>query len=319
MIYNMKLVKEVVNGIDMDLAFIEYKASVYGEMATYLSDNDCSHGTDLINKIKNGMDSYVNNLKNDLCEIENICREISDLAKKSYKEKKDISSMITINKKKIFISNIKDQYDFIYAIGFDEYKKLYKYGIIEANINKGKFGKIISKIGFSDDSELIKYADFKIYFKGLLNEFNNPKSIEELKSLKKKVNNELSELFYTKNLKKYLINESDSINRSTGIEGLEILKKLNQSYDINMVKIKLLSSGYSVDNNQFIELVRSEISCRNYLDKINKLDGMEDKDIKDIYTKSVKEKSQQVEFLMNELNMNSTDLEIAVSKINGEV
>ena len=318
MLYNRKLIREVVNRLDMDLAFTEYKVSVYGEISNYLADNNCADGVNLVNKAKQEMDNYVKNLKNDLVEIENICAEISIIIKKMYTEKKDIPSMITIYNKDIFISRTEKQYGFIYAIGFDEHKKIYKYGIIEGDINKGKFYKSKNIIGFSEDSELTRYANFKTYFIDLISDFNNTKSIEELEYLKTSIDNELLGLFYTEDLRTYLACKSELIKKLTGISGLDILRKLYQSYDINRVRIKLSLSGYSVDNSQLVKLVRAELSSRRALDEINKLVDIEDEEIKESYTELANEKSKEVEFLKRELNMSSSELEIAISKVNSE-
>ncbi len=318
MLYNRKLVREVINILDIDLTFTEYKVSVYDEITSYLSDNNCTDGVNLVNMAKQQMDNYVKNLKNDLLEIENIYAEMSSIIKNLFTEKKDIPSILTINNKDIFISKTEKQYGFIYAIGFDEYKKIYKYGIIEGEIKKGKFYKLRNKIGFSEDSELTRYADFKTYFDDSINEFNNAKSIEKLDYLRKSMDNELMRFFDTEDLRKYLVCKNELINKLTGIKGINILSMLYQSYDINRVRIKLSLNGYSVDNSQLIELIRSEVSCRRVLDEIDKLDDLEDADMKKSYTELANETSKEVEFLKRELNMSSAELEIAISKVNSE-
>jgi len=318
MLYERMLTKEVINKYDIDLACTEYKASIYEEIASYLVDNNCSDGVNLVNKSKDEIDNFVTKLKTDLDEIENICIEIATLIKNLYVDKQDIPLTMIINNKNIFISYKERAYGFIYSIEFDEYKKLYKYGIIKANVNKGKLSNIESKIGFSDDSNLERYADFKNYFNSLLNEFDNCKSIEELDFLKMNVNNELSRLFYTEDLRIYLFDNNEEINKLTGIKGIDIVQELYQIYDINKVKIKLILNGYSIKDNKLIELVRYRRSYKELLDEIEKLDDSKDKDIKDIYIESVKGKSQKIQYLMKELNMGSAELEIAIDKVNSE-
>lgn len=316
MLFERKLIKEVNNKYEMDLAFIEYKASVYDEVASYLSENNCSEGMRLVNKAKEEIDNFIITLKNDLVEIENICSEITKLIKDLYTKKHDIPQTMIINNKNIFISREGEIYGFIYLIGFDEYKKQYRYGIIKANINKGKLYNEDMKIGFSNDSNLERYTDFKSYFKSILNDFDNCKSIEDLDFLNKNITNELSRLFYTDNLEIYLIKNSDKMHKLTGIKGSEIVQKLYEIYDINKVKIKLISNGYLIEDDRLINLVRARRSCIKLLSEIEKLDDIEDKEIKEIYVEGVKEESQQVELLMRELNINSEELEIAVDKVN---
>lgn len=319
MLFERKLIKEVNNKYDMDLAFIEYKASVYDEIASYLSENNCSEGMRLVNKAKEEIDNFIITLKNDLVEIENICSEITKLIKDLYTKKHDIPQTMIINNKNIFISREGEIYAFVYLIGFDEYKKQYRYGIIKANINKGKLYNEDKKIGFSNDSNLERYTDFKSYFKSILNDFDNCESIEALDFLKKSVHSELARLFYTDDLRTYLVENNETIYKLTGIKGVEILRELYKIYDINKVKIKLTSNGYSIEDDRLIELVRSRQSCIKLLAEIQKLDDGEEKKIKDILIKSVKEKSQDVELLMKELNISSVELEIAVDKVNSTI
>lgn len=319
MLYDRKLVKEVNSLTDWDLSSTEYKISVYDEISSYLADNNCSQGVNLVNKAKQEMNNYVKDIKQDLVEIENIYAEMSKLIKNLNDEKNNIPSMMTINNKEIFISHFEGKYGFIYLIGFDKFKKLYKYGIIEANINKGKFYKLNSKIGLSYDGNLVRYADFKNYFNDLIKEFNNAKSIEDLDFLNKCINNELSELFNTKDLREYLAYNSEHLNKLTGISGFYIMRTLYQSYDINRVKIKLILNGYSIENDKFIELVRNELSFRKTLDYLNNSNATEDEEIKNIYNKSLKKESKRVEVLMKELNISSAELEIAVNKVDSEL
>jgi len=163
-IFKRKLVKVIKNSIDIDLASTEYKISVYEEISTYLSDNNCVEGMNLVNKRKNKMDDYVNNIKRDLSELGKLCRDLETLVKDSYKEKKSISSILTINDREIYVCNIEKRYYFIYSIGYEEYFKLYKYGIIEVERINGRSCRIESEIGFSHEKNLDKYNDFKIYF-----------------------------------------------------------------------------------------------------------------------------------------------------------
>ncbi|MFW2491597.1 hypothetical protein ACN077_24025 [Clostridium chromiireducens] len=50
--------------------------------------------------------------------------------------KQVININIIINNQQMYISNLGSNYSFIYPIDFDDYKKLYKYGIIKADINE---------------------------------------------------------------------------------------------------------------------------------------------------------------------------------------
>lgn len=316
MLYERKLIKEVINENDVDLILTEYRASVYAEIANYLAENNCNDGMNLVNKSKEEIINFVTTTKNALSEMEDICNEITKLIKNLYIEKQDIPSTIIVENRNIFISNDEDKYAFIYSIGFNEYKKLYIYGIIKAKINKGEFCKIESKIGFSNDSNLERYADFKNYYSSMLNEFNNCKSIKELDFLKKNVNDELLKLFCTDNLKKYLLENNERIYKLTGIEGIKIIQELYQIYDINRIKIKLISNGYSIEENKLIELIRLKNICIKLIKEIEKLDDIEDKDIREICIKNLQKKNKQIEFLMKELNMSSAELEIAIDKVN---
>jgi hypothetical protein len=315
MIFERKLVKVVRSIMDIDLAFTEYKVSVYDEISTFLSDNNCMDGVNLVNKRKKQMASYVHNIKNDLAEIDNICKEISVLVKDLYKQKKSIPAIMNINNKKIYISIMEKNYSLIYSIEPDEYTKLFKYGIIEAEISKGRFYKTESKIGLSAEDNLVDCVNFKIYFNELLKEFNNVKNLEDLDFLKNKINYELSRLFSTENLREYLANKSEDINKLAGISGFDILRELHESYDIKRVKIILFSKGYSIENDKFIEAVRAESSCKKILDCLNNPDETEN----DIYAKELKKQSVKVKSLLNEINMSSGELEIAVSKVNSEI
>ena len=316
MLYDRKIMGEVINNCDIELPFIEYKASIYDEIVKYLSDNNCSEGAILVNNIKEKIDNYAISIKDDLDEIEHICIELSEIIKKMYSEKKEILKNIIINNRNIFISKEEGRYSFIYSIGFDEYKMQYKYGVIKGNINKGKFYDIKRKIGFSNDSNLEQYADFKSYFKSILDDFDNCKNIESLEFLNNNVTNELSELFYTDNSSEYLIKNSDEIFRLTGIDGIEIIKEIYKAYDIKKVKIKLITNGYSIEDNRLIELIRTKRSYIKLLSKLNKLDDPDDIEIKDIYDETIDKESKEVEFLMKELNISSGELEIAIDKVN---
>lgn len=318
MLYDRKIMREVINKNDMELPCIEYKASIYDEVASYLSDNNCSKGAMLVNKVKEKIDNYVITIKNDLDEIENICIKLSDLIEKLYIENKDIPATISINDKNIFISQEEGKYSFIYSIGLDEYKMQYRYGIIKGNINKGRFYDVKSKIGFSSDSNLERYIDFKCYFEGILNDFNSCSSIEALDYVNQNVISELAKLFYTDNLKRYLIKNSDEIYKLTGIDGIQIIQKLYEAHDSNKIKIKLISNEYSIEDNRLIELIRSRQSCIELLKEIKKLDDINDKDMKDAYIESVKMKNEKVEFLMNELDISLEELEIVIDKVNSE-
>lgn len=316
MLYDRKIIREVINKFDMELPIIEYKASVYEEVMSYLSENNCIEGVRLLNEIKEKIDSYVITIKNDLDEIENICIELSAIIKKMYIEKKEISAAIMINNRNIFINKEEGRYSFIYSIGFDEYKMQYRYGIIKGNTNKGKFYNVKSKIGFSDDSNLERYADFKSYFESILGDFDNCKSIKALDFLNNNVTKELSDLFYADDLAASLIKNSDEIFKSTGIEGVQIIQELYKAYDINKVKIKLILNGYPNEDNRLIELIRTRCSYMKLLNEMEQLDDIKDNDIKDIYFRSIEEKNEKVKFLMKGLNMNLGELEIAIDKVN---
>lgn len=315
MLYDRKIIGEVINNRDMELPLIEYKASIYDEIVKYLSENNCSEGVMLVNNVEEKIDNYVISIKDDLDEIQYICIELSEIIKKKYIEKK-ILKHIAINNRNIFISEEEGRYSFIYSIGFDEYKMQYRYGIIKGNINKGKFYDVKSKIGFSNDINLERYADFKSYFKSTLGDFDNCESIEALESLNDNVTKELSELFYTDNLSGYLIRNSDEIFRLTGIDGIQIIKELYKAYDIKKVKIKLITNGYSIEDNRLIELIITKRSYIKLLNENNELDDPEDIEIKDIYAESIDKESKKVEFLMNELNISLGELEIAIDKVN---
>lgn len=316
MLYDRKIMREVISKSDMELPFIEYKASVYEEVANYLSENNCSEGVRLLNKAKEKIDNYIITIKNDLNEMKNICIELSEVIKKLYVEKKDIPTTIVINNKNIFISKEEERYSFIYSIGFDEFKMQYRYGIIKGNINKGKFYDVKSKIGFSNDSNLERYADFRSYFGSILADFNNCKSIEELDFLKKSIKDELSKLFYTDNLRMYLVKNNEEIYKLTEIQGIEIAQQLYKIYDINKVKIKLISNGYKIDDNRLIDLIRYRQSYIKLLEEVKKLDDINDNEIKDIYAESIKEEKNKVELLMKELDISLGELEIAIDKVN---
>lgn len=317
MLYDRKLIKEVINKYDFELAAIEERANAYGEAANYLSENNCIEGMKLISKEKQAMDEFTLTLKQDLVEIDSVCSEISILISKLHNEKEDIPIMITTNNHYIFVSYIGYIYSFIYLIGFDQYKKLYKYGIIKAHINEGKFNKKESKIGFTSEKNLEKYADFKFYFYSLINNFNNCKSLEELDLLKKNINSELGDLFYTDDLSVYLIRNSESISNIAGISGIDIAQKLYENYDVNRVRIKLSLSEYSSKDNKIIDLVRGKLSCISLSNEIEKLDDVKDKGAIEMYTKIINDKNNEVEDLMKELNMSFTELEIIIDKVNG--
>lgn len=316
MLYERKLIKEVINKYDFEISSIEVKASTYAEAANYLLENDCIEGANLLNKAKQEMDEFTVTLKRDLIEIEDVCSEIDKMIHKLNGAKEDITSSIIIKNQQIYISNLGNDYSFIYQIGFDDYKKLYKYGIIKADIYEGKFNKKESKIGFSSEKDIEKYANFKAYLDGLINTFNNCKSIEELDLLKKNINNELAPLFYTDDLRIYLINNSELVGELTGISGIDLAQKLHKSYEINRVRIKLSLNRYSPEDNKIIELVRARLACISLSEKIDKLDEIEDKDFVDMYAKIIIDKNSEMEALMKDLNMSLAELELAISKVN---
>lgn len=318
MLYDRKIMREVINKNDMELPCIEYKASIYDEVASYLSDNNCSKGTMLVNKVKEKIDNYVITIKTDLDEIENICIKLSDLIEKLYIENKDIPATISINDKNIFISQEEGKYSFIYSIGLDEYKMQYRYGIIKGNINKGKFYDVKSKIGFSSDSNLERYIDFKCYFEGILNDFNSCSSIEALDYVNQNVISELAKLFYTDNLKIYLIKNSDEIYKLTGIDGRQIFEELHEAYDTNKIKIMLISNGYLIEDARLVELIRTKCSQTKLLNEIKKLDDINDILVKNIYIESMGAENEKVEVLMKELNISLEELEIVIDKVNSE-
>lgn len=316
MFCDMKVLQEIKNQIDLDLATIEYNASVYDEISGYLLGNNCIQGANLVKKAKQKMDVYVDGIKLDLNEIEKICDVIPVIIKRLDTEKENIPSMMVINNREVFISYFEDRYSFIYLIGFDDFKKLYKYGIIEVDINKGKLSKLNSKIGLSDDSNLAKYLDFKIYFRDLVNKFNYAENIEDLNYLRDSINGQLSKIFKTKSLREYLVDKSKYINELVGISGVQIMQDLYKAYDINRIRIKLILNGYSINDSRLIELVRAELSCRTMKDILNDFSEMENESIGDIYTKALKEENEKVKFLMKELNINFSQLKIIINKVN---
>lgn len=319
MIFKRKLVKVIKNSIDVDLASTEYKISVYEEISTYLSDNNCVEGMNLVNKRKNKMDDYVNNIKRDLSELGKLCRDLETLVKDSYKEKKSISSILTINDREIYVCNIEKSYYFIYSIGYEEYLKLYKYGIIEVERINGRACRIESEIGFSHEKNLDKYNDFKIYFNEQVTKLNNVKYLNDLEILRDKINTDLSGIFYTKDLREYLAFKSEEVYRLTGISGIDILRTLRESYDIKRVKIKLLLNNYSIENDKFIEAVIAELSCKKIQENLNDPDLMEDEKLKPILTKALERDRDRINLLLNEINMGLDELEIAVSKVDSEI
>ncbi|QAA33566.1 hypothetical protein [Clostridium manihotivorum] len=311
MIFEDKLVKIVENKIDLDLATTEYKVSVYDEIETYLSENNCSEGIYLVNKRKLEMSAYVEGIKNDLAELEEICNNIEVALKNLNKENDRYQSIININSKKVYISKINDNYSFIYLIGYDYYTKLYKYGIIEAEVYKDKLRKIKKKIGFAHEDNLVDYTDFKVYFNESLRKFNEAGNLGDLDFIRDKINKDLAELFNTESLEKYLVVNSEHIKKLTDISGYEIFSKLYENYDLNRVKIRLILAGYSTDNVKFIDLVRTKIHCNNVLDYLK-----DQKENNDFYRITFEKDNEKINFLLKELNMSLAELEIAVDKLN---
>lgn len=314
MLYNRKLEEEVLSIKNMDLISTEFKASIYDEIANYLSDNGCTEGMNLVNNIKQQMNDYANSLSKDLHEIEDVFAEICGLFQRVKCEKQDMPKIFTINNREVFINYINEKYVFIYYIGFDDYKKLYKYGIIQSNVNGRKLFKLNSKIGFSKEPDLNKYLDFKVCFNELLHRLGEAKSVEALNSVMQNIKNELSELFYVKDIDKFLIKKSKEIKESIGISGIDIYSELKERYDINKIKIKLTLIGCSVENDKIIELIGLELSRISLLKEIDRLD--DDKGLKHIYTCEVEEENYRIDTLLRELNMSLDDLEKLLRKIN---
>ena len=82
MLYDRKIMGEVINNCDIELPFIEYKASIYDEIVKYLSDNNCSEGAILVNNIKEKIDNYAISIKDDLDEYKDNLISSRKLVKK---------------------------------------------------------------------------------------------------------------------------------------------------------------------------------------------------------------------------------------------
>lgn len=313
MFYKSKLKNEVASLQNPEILSIELKIEVYNEIVDYLEENNCTQGVNLINKVKQKMIAYISDIKTDLYEIENVFRELSSVFKKTNDEKYYMPKEFVINNKEIFMEYIDYRYTFIYAIGFDNYKDLYKHGIIEAKINKGRMEKLSSKIVFSEDADLRKYMDFKEYFNDLLGNLRDAKSLKDLDLVMKDISDELIEIFYLKDLMDICIKRDRIIEKTKGISGIDIYRTLYSNYHTYKIKLKLNLIGYPVTDNRVIELIKLELSQRKLLIEINKEDVENDYvDLDDIINKQ----DEEIKALMKETNINKVEINNIINKIN---
>ncbi len=223
---------------------------------------------------------------------------------------------ITISNKEIFINCINEKYNFIYTIGFDDYKNLYKYGIIEASAKKTKLIKLNSKIGFSEEVNLSKYLDFKTYLNSLLHRLEEAQNLKDLDEAMQTINKDLSELFAAKDLESFLVEKDKVIKETIGISGIHMYRTLYNIYTTTKIKIALILIGYHIEENTIIELIKLELSRRSLLEEISKEDTEVDQhSLKDVVYTALKEQDKKIEILMKEVNIDVDELNRLVKEI----
>ncbi len=313
MFYKNKLKNEITSLLNPEILSIELKLEVYNEIVDYLEENNCTQGVNLISKVREKMINYISDLKTDLREIENIFCELSNILKKNNNKEDYKIKKIKINNKEIFMEHIEDKYIFIYPIGFDNYKKLYKHGIIEAKINKTIMQELSSKIVFSEESDLSKYLDFKEYFNDLLSNLRDAESLEDLDLVMKDISDELIKIFYLENLRDICIKRYGIIEKTKGISGVEIYSTLYENYNTYKMKLKLNIIGYLSTDNRVMELIKLELSQRKLLIEINKEDIG---DYYDEFNNIINKQEEEIKVLMKETSMNKVEINNIINKIN---
>lgn len=267
----------------------------------------------LINKVRERTIAYISDLKTDLHEVENIFCELSYIIKKANDEECYMAKNLKINNKEISMKHIEDKYIFTYPIGFDNYKKLYKHGIIEAKINKTIMKKLSSKIVFSEESDLSKYLDFKEYLDELLSNLRDAESLKDLDLAMKDISDELIKIFYLEDLRDICTKQSEIIEKTKGISGVGIYSTLYENYNTCKIKLKLNIIGCPVTDNRVIELIKLELSQRELLIEINK-DSIEDD--YDYLNDIINKQEEEIKALMKETNINKAEINNIINKIN---
>ncbi|MDF2883035.1 MAG: hypothetical protein K0R54_3592 [Clostridiaceae bacterium] len=316
-LYN-KFQQEVDSLINMNLAITEYKVSIYDEMSKYLLEKKCANGSVLIDKAKNKMDRYVKNLKQDLIDIEDIFNQISIFIDNLFKDNQIIPKKFNIGNGEIYKIVTNENYTFMYYIGFDDFKNLHKYGVIDVSVNKRKINKLHSKIIFSEKIDLNMYIDFKIYFQELVNKFDKVNTVDKLNVINNKIQNKLLDFFNIygdENLHLFLIKDSKKVEKIVGISGNEISKLLIETFRYTKIKIKLISKGYEIKSTDFLELIDLQLIIMNCQKELIKCIKNKEEEFKDIYEKSIESNSKEIETLKKKLNISTEKLNEIVNEI----
>lgn len=145
----------------------------------------------------------------------------------------------------------------------------------------------------------------------ILEKFNGCNDLEKLKIFNSSIKEELANIFFTNDLRMYLFDNNEQIEKEIGISGTEIAKELYQTYEFNAIKIKLLNSGYKIKDKKFVKLVKDAILNEQLLCEIQDTDDY----MKEIYLQSINKRNNMIEILKKELKISSKELEIAVDKV----
>jgi len=309
MLFERKIIKEINNLKDFRLLSTELELSVYRDVAKYLSDNKCKDGEELVNKRIEQMDKHISGLKYDFSEINNIFFGIRDVFKIN-EDEKSIPNIINIRDKEISIIYGRDVYKFIYCIGFDEFEKLYKYGVIKASIDKNKLIEKSSKIAFSEEGNLSKLLDIKSYFEDLQCKLEKANNIKELTTIIKSIEDEIIQIFNLDKFSDIVLKDNEIRKMHLGISAIDIYRDFNKAYGLKNIKIQLALAGEEVNDDSLLNLILQEI----YRIQIVQTGEELYKDAT-LYQTILDSKNKEITQLMKNINIDKNKLDSYIDKL----
>ncbi len=272
---------------EIDINLLSVKTGICKDMIKRAEGNvDSDKIISFISWYENEADKSTNSLKDDYYDQLNIYKQLLSKPKVNLKNGLNV---FTIEGKQIFLYKQQDRLYGMYFIGFDEFRKLYKYGYVafkENCISRYNDYKIL----LSQHKNLTDLLNPETYFEEKSKNLYSASTIDELKEKGEKIETELKRCFNINNIRKIPPFESNEEMKLY----INIRGDIGFTYKYNEVKLKLRNLGIQ-ETDQLINIIntyRSYIKAKNIYENWDETDEDYLQIIKDYYMDS-KQKMEQ--------------------------
>ena len=285
-IINSKILESLLL-TEIDINLLSVKTDICKDMIKRAESNvDSDKIVNFISWYENEANKSINTLRDDYYDQLNIYKQL--LSKPKVNLKNGLNDF-TIEGKQISLYKQQDNIYGIYFIGFDEFRKLYKYGYVEFKENCiPRYNGY--KILLSQHKNLTDLFNPEIYFEEKIKNLHSASTIDELKEAGEKIKTQLMQCFSINNISKRPDFESDEEMELY----INIRRRTYFTYNYIEVKLKLRNLGIQ-ETDQLINIIniyRSFIDAKYLYENSGETDADYLQIIKDHYLDS-KQKMEQ--------------------------